>query len=192
MESEITHTGRGIVLATFAMESHCLSTQEFLKRHGDAFLLLRKHTSELVKPYRGQATMQMSFLPSSPGVLVPRAGFYVYPVRRRAESEYPFVTIGRDDTCDVMLEDASVSSFHAYIKEFERGRYTIQDSRSRNGTRVNGIAVARRGEGAPRLLCSGDTLRIGAVPVSFLLGLPFVELLRSLFPQESAAHHAER
>jgi hypothetical protein len=187
MDAEAPQTGRGLVLASYAMEAHCLSTQDFLRRHGEAFLLLRKHTSELVKPYRGQATMQMSFLPSSPGFLQPRAGFYVYPVTKKAASEYPFVSIGRDDTCDVVLEDASVSAFHAYVKEFERGRYTIQDARSRNGTRVNGIAVPRRGEGAPRLLCSGDTLRIGAVPLSFLLGLPFLELLRSLFPAEPRA-----
>ena len=72
----------------------------------------------------------------------------------------PVVTVGRDLTRDIVLNDTSVSRDHATIERHRDG-YVVVDRGSRNGTRVNGISVARR------LLCHGDQIRFGEVEFVF-------------------------
>ena len=45
-------------------------------------------------------------------------------------------------TCDVVLDDLSVSRRHARLV-FRDGHWVIQDLESTNGTRVNGVRVGR-------------------------------------------------
>lgn len=57
-------------------------------------------------------------------------------------------TIGREETCDLVLPlDHAISGFNSLIT-FEDGRYWIVDQHSTNGTRVNGSSV-RPGERVP-------------------------------------------
>lgn len=53
-----------------------------------------------------------------------------------------FYSIGRDESCDIVLYDHTneVSREHAFLKEYKGGHYTICD-RSKNGTYVNGIRI---------------------------------------------------
>jgi pSer/pThr/pTyr-binding forkhead associated (FHA) protein len=49
------------------------------------------------------------------------------------------ITVGRVGTNDVVIDDPSVSRFHAYFQHDERkGGWTLTDADSQNGTRVNG------------------------------------------------------
>ncbi len=49
------------------------------------------------------------------------------------------VTLGRADTCDVVLrDDGEVSREHAQIWVDERGQVVVRDCGSKNGTRVDG------------------------------------------------------
>jgi len=50
------------------------------------------------------------------------------------------VILGRRADCDVVLNDSSVSRRHARL-DFYRGRFTITDLESTNGTRVNGVRI---------------------------------------------------
>jgi hypothetical protein len=50
--------------------------------------------------------------------------------------------IGRDESCEVRLDDPLVSRRHAEIR-FEHGRWWVVDLASRNGTRVDGRLVER-------------------------------------------------
>jgi len=50
------------------------------------------------------------------------------------------ITIGRDDSRDIVIEDLSVSRKHARLTRTE-GTYTIQDTQSRNGVFVNGQPI---------------------------------------------------
>lgn len=61
---------------------------------------------------------------------------------------------GRTSTCDVFLHDHSVSRDHAIIERRPEG-YALVDHNSRNGTRVNGVAVTRR------FLHDGDHVAFG-------------------------------
>lgn len=56
-------------------------------------------------------------------------------------------TIGRDETCDIIITDSSdvVSRVHATLKIVGNGKYTLVDQ-SRNGTYVNGIRMSANEE----------------------------------------------
>ena len=69
-------------------------------------------------------------------------------------SEHRFV-IGRDDACNLVLDDPEVSRRHAYLIE-AGGGIEVGDLGSSNGTRLNGRRVEQ-----PTQLKPGDTLEIG-------------------------------
>lgn len=93
----------------------------------------------------------------------------VFPVKRLATSQFPFVSIGRLDGNDIALGDPTVSKFHAYLKADESGAFVLlQDGRSQNGTFVDGLEVAQRHVGPPTLLTTGENVRFGSVSLAYL------------------------
>lgn len=50
------------------------------------------------------------------------------------------ITIGRLNTCDIVISDTTVSRMHAKI-EVDNGRISVSDLNSKNGTYVNGAKV---------------------------------------------------
>lgn len=50
------------------------------------------------------------------------------------------ITIGRDDSCDILLDDPNISRRHAVLRLHPTGRIEIIDY-SRNGTSVNGVRL---------------------------------------------------
>jgi S1-C subfamily serine protease len=66
------------------------------------------------------------------------------------------VVIGRDLTCDVVLEDEKVSRRHASLRLLSDGRVFVEDLGSTNGTLVNGWRI-----GGPVILGPGDRVRLG-------------------------------
>ncbi len=78
--------------------------------------------------------------------------------RRSFELDSPIVTIGRDPTCDLVLDDPKCSRRHAVLREGQDG-LSISDSDSVNGLVVNGARVKRT------LLAVGDEIRVGSVVV---------------------------
>jgi hypothetical protein len=74
------------------------------------------------------------------------------------------VTIGRIDTNDIRLDDASVSRFHAWLQEDGKG-WLLCDADSKNGTFVDGKRLAAN-EKAP--VKDKAKLKFGEVEVTFL------------------------
>jgi len=71
----------------------------------------------------------------------------------------PRVVIGRSEGCEIELPDPSVSHRHASIRQ--RGTdYVILDEGSTNGTFVGKVRLSPQ---APRLLRTGDLIRVGRV-----------------------------
>src|SRR4051812_16378573 len=68
--------------------------------------------------------------------------------------------VGRDPRAQVWLDSASVSRRHARII-IAGDRVTVEDLKSKNGTRVHG----RRAK-APLPLADGDELRFGSITVT--------------------------
>lgn len=71
-----------------------------------------------------------------------------------------FVTIGRDPSNQIILEDDSVSGRHARIERKNEG-FLIRDLRSRNGTFVNEVRVYEA------MLNDGDRIRLGETGFEF-------------------------
>lgn len=101
----------------------------------------------------------------------PRAGEpLILPVEKVPGRKNPFamgVTIGRVESNDIILDDGSVSRFHAWLQYDERTRaWSLTDAESKNGTWVDG----RRAEGKQRVsLKDGAELKLGDVVLRFLL-----------------------
>jgi len=83
------------------------------------------------------------------------------------------ITVGRSQSNDVVLENASVSRFHALIHRNERTKeWTIADAGSRNGTWVDGTKVDRE---HMTVLKDGSHLKLGEVELRFLLPETFAQ-----------------
>jgi pSer/pThr/pTyr-binding forkhead associated (FHA) protein len=76
---------------------------------------------------------------------------------RRWELSERTTRIGRDPAAGVMIQDTSVSRFHAQITRQVSGYY-LADLDSSNGTQLNGEPVTE-----PRRIVAGDQLRLGEV-----------------------------
>lgn len=76
------------------------------------------------------------------------------------------VVIGRSDGSDVRLPDPSVSLRHASIRA-QGSSFSILDEGSTNGTWVGGVKLLPQ---TPRLVKSGDLVRIGRVWLELVIG----------------------
>jgi len=65
------------------------------------------------------------------------------------------VLIGRDDTCDFIINEEVVSAHHARIY-FKSSQWWVEDLHSTNGTYLNDERVD-----SPTVIIKGDELRIG-------------------------------
>jgi len=83
------------------------------------------------------------------------------------------ITIGRDNSCDIVINDSRVSRIHANILRNGDG-YTYRDM-STNGTRINGVLVRR----TDIFINSGDSILLASsVPLQW-------EKVKNLFPEET-------
>ena len=71
------------------------------------------------------------------------------------------VLIGREDQCDITINDSSASRKHASV-EARDGRFLLQDLKGTNGTLVNGEFID------VHVLTHGDKIRIGGTIFQFL------------------------
>lgn len=72
--------------------------------------------------------------------------------------------IGRDPSCDIVLDDSAVSRQHAKIRVVEeegKKKFVLHDLASENGTFVNGEAIAKHE------LADGDQVLIGRIKLVF-------------------------
>src|SRR2546423_3861857 len=78
----------------------------------------------------------------------------------RFELDKESVKIGRNEDCDVTIDNLGVSRYHAEILEKE-GFYVLRDLKSNNGTFVNGRRIETYN------LNDGDEISIGKFTISF-------------------------
>ncbi len=97
------------------------------------------------------------------GDRVPAGGAEILCAAKTQRNAYAHVAIGRSVQNDVVIDQASVSRFHADIRWSEQG-YSVRDARSRNGTQLNG-APLRASHGEP--LHAGDVITFGEASCLF-------------------------
>ncbi len=76
----------------------------------------------------------------------------------------PEVVIGRDPSCEIPLDDPTVSNNHARLS-YHHGQWWLEDLHSTNGTFLNGEAVS-----APLVVTGGDVVRCGQVELKLVPG----------------------
>ncbi|HVV85356.1 MAG TPA: FHA domain-containing protein [Kofleriaceae bacterium] len=91
---------------------------------------------------------------------------FVVVGRRRIADRAAGITVGRARTCDVVVDNYSVSKLHATIAhDVERDQYVIADENSRNGTRIDGNPIDPTARIA---LYAGAKVSFGAASYLFL------------------------
>ncbi len=83
--------------------------------------------------------------------------------KRIISLEDPFVSIGRSDENQIILDDPSVSRQHIQLRR-RFGKFTLFDVNSKGGTYVNNIRVLEH------QLQSGDVIRLGNTQIVFVSG----------------------
>lgn len=75
------------------------------------------------------------------------------------------VSFGRAETCDLFLNDATLSNLHLVLMSDAPGSpWTVRDAGSTNGSWLNGVALTR---GRPVALLPGAHLQAGQVHLSY-------------------------
>jgi len=92
------------------------------------------------------------------------------------------ILIGRLDTCDIILDDPTVSRVHAGIT-FNDSRYTLSNLSTSNVLTLNGRLLASKGSD---VLTDGDTIQIGP----FAILVSGIDDAISLAIQEGISHPA--
>ncbi len=86
------------------------------------------------------------------------------------------VTVGRTSNNDIVLEDSSVSRFHAWLQRDDaQAGWEIVDAGSRNGTWVGSKKLIAK---APASLTSGVKVRVGVIELTFFSAEGFLKMLK--------------
>lgn len=89
----------------------------------------------------------------------------------------PRVRLGRYPNNEIVIDNSTVSAYHAEIMQRPDGRHEITDRDSRNGTRVNGAIVTSQ------VLKDGDLITLGGASMHYLAP-SLNEPQRSAYQQE--------
>ena len=92
----------------------------------------------------------------------------------------PVITLGRQNSNDVVVAEVGVSRQHAEIAS-TKSRYYLRDLSSTNGTFVNGTKIGEESH----LLEDGDKIRLGASKVLVVFRAPVSETLAVTMVQET-------
>ena len=94
----------------------------------------------------------------------------IFLVEKGTSTNNPFamgVTVGRVESNDIVVDDGSVSRFHAWLQKDERTKeWSLTDAESKNGTWIDNVQLA----GKQRVvLRDGAKLKFGDVVMEFFL-----------------------
>jgi hypothetical protein len=99
----------------------------------------------------------------------------VFPIVKNQENAFGRgITVGRTGNNDVVLDDGTVSRFHAWFQRETDGRYIVTDAGSKNGSFVAGVRLTPR---RPAPVSDGMRLRFGHVELTFYLASGFTKVL---------------
>jgi len=109
-----------------------------------------------------------------PGTVLRSEAYTVLPIVARGGGQDTRMTIGCGSSCDIFLDDATLSREHAWFERREAD-YFIFDHNSTTGTRVNGVILMPATECE---LAPGDAITLGAVELTFLGPLEFYNFVK--------------
>ena len=80
------------------------------------------------------------------------------------EFSTPDILVGRDQTCDLVLDEKTVSAEHARLS-YHHGNWWVEDLQSRNGTLLNLEILS-----TSAVVVSGEELQLGQVIIRVEIG----------------------
>jgi len=159
--------GSAIPLESLLPDARSLTPEAFQERHGNSFLLF---TAKKAADHGSGSSTNLLLDEEDddePAGRTASLAVVVYPLRPRDPARGSMVTLGREARQDVVIQDMSVSRFHAFAKPGQDGALLLQDAGSTNGTTVNGESVLTTASGPPRRLKPGDNVRLGHIELTF-------------------------
>lgn len=173
--------GKIATLGDFFEDARGLDLNAFVERHGNAFFLHHGPFDALEEANDRDQTMAREPLPESSPSFNPQSDFLVFSIRqgRDPQGSQP-IRVGRGETGDLVIPDASISHVHAHLIADPKGHFSLLDALSMNGSRVNDKPVPTKGSGDPLPLNSGDRVSLGSVNLTFLEAPEFRTLILRL------------
>lgn len=107
----------------------------------------------------------------------PKVGDNFLAGELRSRDNDNVVTVGFSSTCDIVINDPSLSKQHAWFERTANGNWRVWDNDSLAGTQVNDKPLK---PGEPKILATGDKLTFGYVEATFLTADAFHRLLKGL------------
>lgn len=104
----------------------------------------------------------------------------VFQLRKSDKASNAFsmgITVGRTDNNDVVIDDNSVSRFHAYFQQDRKAGWVLVDAESKNGTWVDAVKLS---PSKPVPVSDGAKIRVGDVDLVFLSPETFLARVREL------------
>jgi pSer/pThr/pTyr-binding forkhead associated (FHA) protein len=101
----------------------------------------------------------------------------VFTVRKTKDNAFQRgVTVGRTSNNDLVLDDPSISRFHAWFQGEGEHDWSVVDAVSKNGTFVNGELLKPK---QPMRIGDDVKIRFGTVEVTFLSVNALLKLIRA-------------
>jgi hypothetical protein len=102
--------------------------------------------------------------------------YFVEKVARTGNAFALGVTIGRVESNDIIIDDTSISRFHAWLQQDPKsGGWLLCDAQSKNGTKLDGEPLD---SGSKLPLRDGSVITLGQASLRFLLPQTVIELLK--------------
>ncbi|MBN2361959.1 MAG: FHA domain-containing protein [Deltaproteobacteria bacterium] len=172
------------------LEDRRLSEQEFEARHPHPFLIIEGALDLFEKDEFAFRTKSLELdrtnwvdpieeLHNDGKQLSERSlELLIFKVAKKKESPYQRrISIGRTNASDITIPDKCISKLHAHIEHDEKtGAYSIVDTESINGTKVNGVEI---GADERRVLGYGDTIELGSFIFKFISAADLYQILRA-------------
>jgi len=155
---------------------------QFCEQHPHPFLLLSAESLvNFIRPYDAAKTptvdrLVIGGLGEGNGADSPKEGYKVVEVTPSDPSSTR-VSLGFADSCDVRLDDPSISRLHAWLAWTSHGYY-LEDNNSTAGTTLNGTILE---PGHAVSVTPGDRIGLGTMDLVFMSAREFYPLVMLLF-----------
>jgi hypothetical protein len=152
-----------------------LNVDDFVQRHPYPFLVHSGGTLKGVDRSQTRGlTVDRIVIQGRP---TPKVSDSFFAGELRSREANNIITIGLSSTCDVVIDDQSLSKQHAWFEQTSNGNWRVWDNDSLAGTQLNEQPLK---PGEPRIVANGDKVTFGYVDVTFLTADAFHRLIRGL------------
>lgn len=152
------------------------SKADFVRMHSRPFLIYAMNPARESTPVDARLMTLDRFVVDGNRPAAVRESIVATELEARDPDETKIVTIGAAPTCDIVINDNSLSKQHAWFACAGEA-WQLWDNDSVGGTQVNSQLLK---PGFPHVLQSGDVIMIGYVELTFLLPEAFYSLVKHL------------